>query len=518
MSDGSGGSVEVNLDGAHLRVDARPARLVSLLRGDGGDPVLTAQREGGASHTEAVPSAARQVTFQVDRDLTVEVTRGSDFVALSEASGRQVVVAFNGEVTVLPNGESGDRFALGAHEALLVPADGGEPRVVPSDDLSDEDQDEISAAMEAAALGATATPAAAITPGTTTTDEPTQAVPVVEEPEPTPAAASGTAKPTPPATGAVPTPGKAAGAAKKGPAVTPARTGGQANQKRGKKGKKGRPQASAKKSSPLVPAAGAAAAAAGAGIGAAGVAAASGSASKAAATPVKKSSTPAKKAPGKPPTKNGGHDDESYEDTPGDRRFIIGAVALAAIIAIVLAVFVLRGDDEAELATDEGAVTTTTEAEATESTEAPASTQAPSTTAAPSTSAAPVATTNAPTTTVARQTTTTAPATTTTARATSTTVAAAVKYGIEPKSCVQNANNSITYTATITNQSTVAFDYTVRVVFKDGDTSVASTDANVARLAAGRSVDFTATGTPSRNLTNGGQCSVERVDARPSGS
>jgi hypothetical protein len=96
MSDGSGGSVEVTLDGAHLRVDARPARLVSLLRGGGGDPVLTAQREGGDARTEAVPAAARQVTFQVADDLTVEATRGSDFVALAEASGRQVVVAFNG--------------------------------------------------------------------------------------------------------------------------------------------------------------------------------------------------------------------------------------------------------------------------------------------------------------------------------------------------------------------------------------------------------------------------------------
>jgi hypothetical protein len=93
-----------------------------------------------------------------------------------------------------------------------------------------------------------------------------------------------------------------------------------------------------------------------------------------------------------------------------------------------------------------------------------------------------------------------------------------VKYGIEPKSCVQNSNNSITYTATITNQSTAAFDYTIRVVFKSGDASVASSDATVTRLAAGASVDFTATGSTSRNLTNGGQCDVERVDARPSGS
>ena len=40
----------------------------------------------------------------------------------------------------------------------------------------------------------------------------------------------------------------------------------------------------------------------------------------------------------------------------------------------------------------------------------------------------------------------------------------------------------------------------------------------LARLAPGRSVDFTATGNPNRNLTNGGQCTVERVEARPSGS
>jgi len=94
-----------------------------------------------------------------------------------------------------------------------------------------------------------------------------------------------------------------------------------------------------------------------------------------------------------------------------------------------------------------------------------------------------------------------------------------VKYGIEPKSCVQNANNSITYTATITNQSTAAFDYTVGVVFKDASgASVAKADAKVDKLAAGKSAEFTATGTPPRNLANTGNCTVERVDARPSGS
>ncbi len=498
MSEGNGGSVESKLEGAHLRVDARPARLVSLLRSAGGDPVVTAQRQDGGSHTEAVPAAARQVTFQVDRELSVEATRGSDFVALSEASGRQVVVAFNGEVTVLPKGESGDRFALGAHEALLVPADGSEPRVVPSDDLSDEDQDEISGAMEAAALGVTAQ------------------APAPAEAET--AAATGTA-----AAASAPAPAKAtpapvkAGAAKKAPATaaaagsgaaTPPRAGNAA--KKGKKGKRGRPQPQTKKAAPLVPAAGAA--------GAAGAAAAAGSAKK--STPVKKAAAPAKKAPaGKLPAKGGGHADDSYADTPGDRRFILGAVAVAAVIAVVLAIFVLRGGDDG--ATDVAADGTTTSAQ--ESTTAPPTTAAaPSTTAAPAPStSAPAAVTSAAPTTAARPTTTTAAPTTTTARATTTTAApaAAVKYGIEPKSCVQNANRSITYTAAIKNDSTAAFDYTIRVVFKDAKgASVASTDATVTRLAAGQTVDFTATGTPNRDLTNAGQCTVERVDARPSGS
>ncbi|MDQ3107797.1 MAG: hypothetical protein M3Q68_08345 [Actinomycetota bacterium] len=503
MPEGTGGSVEVKLDGAHLRVDARPARLVSLLRGAGGDPVLTAQREGGATHTEAVPSAARQVTFQVAGDLSVEATRGSDFVALAEASGRQVVVAFNGEVTVLPTGESGDRFALGAHEALLVPGDGTEPRVVPSDSLSDDDQDEISGAMEAAALG--------VTPAVDghAADEPTQAVPVVDQPEATPAPATTPVAATPTTSG---TTSKSAGTTKKGPPVTPPQ-----KRNNNKKGKRGRPQQVAKKQAPLVPAAAAGAVAAGA---------AAAGAKKAGAVPAKKAATPVKKVatkatPGKSGggrgSGGGGHDD-SYEDTPGDRRFILGAVVLAALVAIVLAVFVLTGDgDETDLATDGG--TTTTEAEAEPETTTSAAPASTTTAVAAATSAAPSPTTTArPPTTTAPATTTTAPATT--ARATTTTAAAAVaKYGLEPKSCVQNANNSITYTATIKNDSTAAFDYTIRVVFKDASgASAASSDASVSKLDAGKSVDFTATGTPNRNLANAGNCTVERVDARPSGS
>src|SRR5688572_27931467 len=112
---GNGGdSVDVRLEGTHLHVDARPARLVSMLRGgggaaDGGGALVTAQRTGGDSLTRVVPPAARQVTFLVDGELSVEATPGSDFVALVDEGGRRVIVAFNGEVTVLPAGADGDR-------------------------------------------------------------------------------------------------------------------------------------------------------------------------------------------------------------------------------------------------------------------------------------------------------------------------------------------------------------------------------------------------------------------------
>lgn len=71
----------------------------------------------------------------------------------------------------------------------------------------------------------------------------------------------------------------------------------------------------------------------------------------------------------------------------------------------------------------------------------------------------------------------------------------------------------------MTNQSTVPFDYTVRVSFKDGAGAVVATsDATVARLQPGKASDFTASGKPNRSLTGAGNCNVERVDARPSGS
>ncbi len=485
-----GSEVQVTLDGAHLRVDARPSRLVSLLRGGGGDPVVTTRPETGDAVSSPVPEAARQVTVQIEDELTVEATRASDFVALAEAGGRRVVVAFTGEVTVLPAGPDGDRFALGAHEALLVESAGAEPRVVPSDSLSDDDQDEISAAMEAAALGVAAA-------------APKEAAPK----EPVKAAATEKAAPaqkSAPQKSAAPK-----GETAKGPAVTPPGGG-----KRGKKGKRARPQPQTKKQAPLVPAA---AAGAGAAAAATTAAAASGAkkttpAKKAGATkaPATKTTKAAKTAPGKGggggnQGGGGGHDD-SYEDTPADRRFIIAAVAVAAVVAVLLAVFVFRsGDDTTDLAADD---TTTTAAPAT------------TTTAAVTTSAPAVTPTTVAATTTAKATSTTAPATTTTAKATTTTAAApAVKYAIEPKSCVQNADKTITYTATITNQSTVPFDYTVRVAFKDDKgASAASSDAKVNLLAAGKSVDFTAKGTPSRSLVNVGSCDVEQVDAKPSGS
>jgi hypothetical protein len=46
---------------------------------------------------------------------------------------------------------------------------------------------------------------------------------------------------------------------------------------------------------------------------------------------------------------------------------------------------------------------------------------------------------------------------------------------------------------------------------------VASSDAAVNKLAAGKSTDFTATGTSTKALADtGASCTVERVDARPS--
>ncbi|MEA3075839.1 MAG: hypothetical protein QOF60_747 [Actinomycetota bacterium] len=489
--------VKVELEGAHLRVDARPARLVSQLRGGDGEPMVTAQPHGGDGLTESVPAAARQVTMRVSDELSVEATRAADFVALAdEGSGRRLVVAFTGEVTVLPKGAGGDRFALSAHEALLVPAGGGEPRVVPLAELSDEEQGEITSAVEAASL-AVAAPSSAETPAVET--------PAAAEPSAEPEATTGDIVPGeatrvgPPTATPTPTPAKAGGGSR--PSDPP---------RRGKKGKKGRPQPPpAKKAAPIIPAAAAAAGA--------GTAAAAASAAKKGAPPIKKATTaPAKKATSGGPTKGGGGGNANRgggggggggrggSDSPGgDRRFVLGAIALAALVAIVLAVFVLTGNNGDKTAVDTTTTTTTTAAAAATTTTAAA---AATTTAKPAvvttTTAKPAATT----------TTAKPAATTTTAKP-----AVAANYAIEPKTCVQNGN-SITYTATLTNKASAAFDFTVRVVFKDSSgAAVASSDAAVNKVGPNKSVDFTATGTTSRNLANSGaNCTVERVDAHPS--
>jgi hypothetical protein len=323
--DGNADPVEVKLDGAHLRVDARPARLVSQLRGASGDPVFTAHAVGSDPHTEAVPSGARQCTFQLIDELSVEATRAADFVALiAEQGGRRVIVAFTGEVTVVPGG-SDDRFALAAHEALLIPGGGGEPRVVPADSLSEADQDEISSVVEEASL-------AVVSPSTATETGPTEDAPTEEVPA---VPAEGKAA----ATGGSATGGGSATQPSRGPGGQSARAGGQKRQG-GKKGKKGRPQPGpAKKAAPLVPGGAGAAGAAGGGGAAAG-------APKKTGSPTKKAgSAPAKKAASGRPTsagaaKTSGRGDDG-DDRPQNRGLLAWAGGIGVLIALVVVVFVL---------------------------------------------------------------------------------------------------------------------------------------------------------------------------------
>jgi hypothetical protein len=114
---------------------------------------------------------------------------------------------------------------------------------------------------------------------------------------------------------------------------------------------------------------------------------------------------------------------------------------------------------------------------------------------------------------------TASPPTTTAPTTTAAPAAPAVAYSIEPKTC-QQKGNSITYTATILNKSTAAFDYTITVVFKDkSGAAVANASANVAKLAPNKAIDFTATGTANKDLANtGASCDVQKVDAKPSGA
>ncbi|MBW3614034.1 MAG: hypothetical protein KY439_01810, partial [Actinobacteria bacterium] len=254
--------MELELVGPHLRVDARPAQLVAQLRGSDGGAVVTARPVGGATRTENVPAGARQVTFQVSEQLTVEATRSADFVALTGDGGRGLVVAFTGEVTVLPSGEAGDRFALSAHEALLLAAGASEPKVVPVGSLSEEEQAEVGLVVEAATALLLA-PEGSSGPSERETEGPSgpseretggPSVPAEKAPEAAPALAP-VEKPAPVSPEADPdhrTP------ATKKPVPVPARASGA---KKGKKAK-GRPQPAKKAAPPLVPAAAATAAAA----------------------------------------------------------------------------------------------------------------------------------------------------------------------------------------------------------------------------------------------------------------
>ncbi|MDP9442679.1 MAG: hypothetical protein M3P34_10995, partial [Actinomycetota bacterium] len=165
----------MELVGPQLRVDARPAQLVAQLRGSDGGPVVTARPAGGPTRTESVPTGARQVTCRVSDELSVEATRAADFVALAGEGGRRLVVAFTGEVTVLPAGGAGDRFALAAHEAFLLRDHGAEPKVVPVAALSEEEQAEVTSVVEAAAAVVLAPVGAAAAAAEATTEMSTQA-------------------------------------------------------------------------------------------------------------------------------------------------------------------------------------------------------------------------------------------------------------------------------------------------------------------------------------------------------
>lgn len=478
---GGGDAVKVTLEGSHLRVDARPARMVSLLKGtSGGEPVVSARRTEGGAHTQAMPRNARQATFRIRDDMTVEAARTADFVAIAEESGRCLVVAFSGEVTVLPRGD-GDRFALGAHEALIVPAGKGEPRVVSTDELSGTDQADVDAVLDAAAdaVLAAPAPAAAAAPATAA---PATATPAKSEP----------AKPEP-AKKAAPAP--SAPAKKAAAPVTAAAQGGGGGGGGGrrKKGKKGRPQPPR----PQKAAAAKKAAAAGAAAGAAKVAAGGG------APPTRPPSGGGGGGGGRGggggaggPGKGGGAGGREPEpdETPRDRRILIGAGLLAVIAAIVVLALTSGNDGGETIATD---ATTTTE-----------TTEAPTTT---------VPTTATITTAPAAATTTTArPTTTTTVRATTTTAAPKADFAVAPKSCVQEGR-SITYTAAITNKANEPYDFTISVSFRDGNgAEVATATANVSNLASGRTADFSAKGTSTKDIAGSGQCHVTNIDAKPS--
>ena len=181
--------------------------------------------------------------------------------------------------------------------------------------------------------------------------------------------------------------------------------------------------------------------------------------------------------------------EEFPEERQGSGRWILAALGIAAVIALVLLAVLPGGggDDDDAVA---GPVTTL---ERTTTTDDPAgATTTPETTA----------------TTAAAETTTTEPPTTTTI--------APPTASLQPKSCVQQGT-TITYAAGLTNPSEVRASYDIRVAFIDQTGSeVGSATATVEDVAPGASKDWSATGSvPSDLRDTGASCAVTSITGRP---
>ncbi|HEX4979501.1 MAG TPA: hypothetical protein VFV35_05490 [Acidimicrobiales bacterium] len=470
MAGGSGGALNLDLDGSHLRVDALDARMVSLVGGGSGPSTITVQPASGEALSGDLPAEARQATFRIRDALTVEAASTAAFVALA-GEDRTVVISYAGEVTVVPGGD--DRFALAPNEALVVGSAGTTPSVVGVADLTADAYPEVADLIDAAADAAFG----AGEPARDRAVAPPAAAASIEERAP--------AEPAPPGeevadVAATPGDRTPSGAAKAAKAAKKAAKAAAPAGSRRKKAKKGRPQPQR------------------------GGGPAKGTAATASAT-TSPTGGSGKGGAGKGGAGNGGggdggggnggkgHDGDSYEDTPRDRRFLVGAVLVALVLAVGAVLLLSSVDDGGE--TEVASESTTTEAGTADTTTSTAVT----TTAPPAT------------------TTSTSQPTTTTARATTTT-AAPSRYEIEPKSCVQEGA-SITYVASVRNTADVPYDFTMEVAFVTPDGSrVAEATANVSRLGAGRSADLSATGRSNRDLAgSGAQCQLTRFDATPSG-
>ena len=153
MDDATADPVQVAMtrSGGDVRVDARPARLVSQLRGDGHQREVSVHTAGGASLRDALPGGARRATFLLTDEVSVETTPAAEFVAMVDDSGRTLVLSLGGEVSVVPSTTS-DHFALAAAEALVIPAPGATPRVVSTEDLSEHEETRRDRKLVAAAM------------------------------------------------------------------------------------------------------------------------------------------------------------------------------------------------------------------------------------------------------------------------------------------------------------------------------------------------------------------------------